>query len=140
MPRSNQYQSFGRSTRVPVDLVVPEGLRDDVYALVRFYLANTSPGHFAPAEIHLLVQHCQAVARCVRGEAAIEAEGDVIVVNGKPIPNPWLGIVRDARKEVGVLATKLRLAPNARIESKQAKAGDGSVTVDFSKLGGAQHD
>lgn len=135
MPRPNQYDRFGNVTRDASRLRVPAGLPEDVQAIFEWIVRAADAGHFAPAESPLLVEYCYSLARCAKAEAAVRAEGEVIVVKGEPKPNPWLVILKGARDQVGVLSTKLRLATNARVESKQVKgSGEPVPLVDFTRL------
>lgn len=119
MPRPSQYDYYGNPTADATRLQPPEGLPDDVAAIFLAITSVAAADHFAPAERPLLVEYCRSLARCSRAEEAIHEEGEI--VGGKA--NPWLLILRDARHQVGTLATKLRLAPNARTEAKQVKGG-----------------
>lgn len=130
MPRPNQYDYFGNVSTAATRLRAPRGLPADVRDIFEAIVSAAQADHFAPAERPLLVEYCHCLARSHRAEAAVRAEGEV--VNGKP--SPWLLILKDNRNTIGNLATKLRLAPNARTESKQVKAGEAPVTVDFSRL------
>lgn len=135
MPRPNQYDQFGNVSTDASRLRPPEGLPDDVREVFDTIVGAARPDHFAPAERPLLVEFCHCVARSIRGEAVVRTEGEVIVTpKGDVKMNPWLLVLKDNRNTLGNLATKLRLAPNARTESKQVKAGEPPVSVDFSKL------
>jgi len=131
MPRPNQYDDFGNPSSDATRLQPPAGLPDEVEAVFRLIVSACDPAHFAPAESPLLVEYCYVLARCARAEAAIRIEGEVIQTpRGDVRANPWLSIVKDARHQVGILATKLRLAPNSRVESKQVSAKGGRASPD----------
>jgi phage terminase small subunit len=74
--------------------------------LFRFLVASTSLDHFVASDIPLLVSYCQATLVSRRAAASLAETSDMIVV--------W----ERATRMQATLATRLRLAPQSRLDPK----------------------
>ena len=93
------------------------------------------PSHFRPAEYPLLHSYCEAHALYLDSVKAIREEGAVVKISKmifdpetgderevilKTKANPWVAIQTQVNNTKSQLATKLRIATNARVSTWKA--------------------
>jgi phage terminase small subunit len=96
----------------------PDDLPADVVAVFRRIVASTDPRHFVPADLDLLVRYCKAIADAALADRMLATDG--YVIDGKP--SAWIAIQREANRAIAVLATRLRLSPQSRVDPKTTGA------------------
>ena len=102
----------------PDRLVPPATLAPDARATFLAIVKSVEPEHFRPGDVHLL---CRMAVACVwseRAEHGLELDGGI--VDGRP--SPWIVIQEKQIRAVAVLATKLRLCPQSRVDARSAGA------------------
>ena len=98
----------------PDRLVPPATLAPDARATFLTIVKSVEPEHFRPGDVHLL---CRMAVACVwseRAEHGLELDGGI--VDGRP--SPWIVIQEKQIRAVAVLATKLRLCPQSRVDAR----------------------
>ncbi len=134
MPRVSQAASLiPRVDGRPERLEPPQILSAPVAAIFRRLVAATQPEHFAPGDMPLLVQYCEAIRLC--DEACEHLRDGGAVADGKV--NPWLIVYEKASRMLVALSARLRLSPQHRYSKDKANtSGRGPLpfTPDWSKL------
>jgi P27 family predicted phage terminase small subunit len=70
-----------------------------------------------------ITSYCLLFARITEAQAAIDAEGAVIVTpSGIRRPNPWLSIQNTAIRQISAVSQRLGLSPNARMRVERTDA------------------
>ena len=116
MPR----QSGASLTTLRVDgrpprLAPPRHLSAEARRLFVELTGAVAPEHFTTADRPLLCQYVEALALA---ERAVRELRRAPVAGGKP--SPWLAVAEKCWRSTATLATKLRLAPQARYDARQA--------------------
>jgi hypothetical protein len=101
-----------RATGTP--LVPDRDLPDAVREVFAATVSACGAGHFRESDRIALEQLAFCVTRCRRAELALAAEGEVI----DGAPSPWIGVLKDTRRDLVGLLVKLRLVPSARMQAK----------------------
>src|SRR5262245_32213739 len=105
-------QSLGLAVSGSAPYLEPPGdLTPEELALFREIVGSCKPTHFVPSDRHLVVAYVQATLLSREGSRRISA-GDVKA----------LVIFERTSKLMGILATKLRLAPQSRIDARRAES------------------
>lgn len=87
----------------------------------RQIVKSLPPDWFRPGDLPLLESYCLSYSQVRECQNALEAEGLVHVDhNGVPRANPHVEIMNKARTAQSMLATKLRICPNARNSGNKA--------------------
>lgn len=80
--------------------------------------------HFRPQDWPLLRSYCEAEALHFKATAVLDKDGAVIEVTNKfgtsEQRSPWFDVQKQSASTMAMLATKLRMCPNARIDPKRA--------------------
>jgi hypothetical protein len=99
----------------PARLLPPRQLSADARRLFVDLTAAVEPEHFSAADLPLLCQYVEALALAERASRELRRAP---VVSRKP--SPWLVVAEKCWRATATLATKLRLAPQARYDARQA--------------------
>lgn len=108
-----------RRVKPPADLPAP------CVALWRELVESLPPDRFHTSDRPLLALYCRHLHQAHLALSKIEEFG---ACDGESL-NPWLKVAEAATKQCAVLATKLRLAPQSRLDRKtvgSAARGGGS--------------
>jgi hypothetical protein len=109
----------GRPTHIQPRSDAPESVRKIMLDLI----ASMPPEHFRNGDRDLLEMHAEGI---VLGRQAFdELERNGPVVNGRP--SPWLVVLEKAHRSCAVLAARLRLAPQMRLDPKTVHRKNGPV-------------
>ena len=73
--------------------------------------------HFRDCDVPLLTRFVEAIAMTERAGREMEGTGGPVV---KGAMNPWFSVQQRSSKMVAVLATRLRMSPQSRRETKAA--------------------
>ena len=114
----------------PERLKPPVGLSEPVAAIFRELASSVQPEHFAPGDLPLLVQYCEAIRLC--DEACEHLRGAGAVSEGKV--SPWLIVHEKASRMLVALSARLRLSPQHRYSKNKADTtgrGRGRFHPDF---------
>jgi hypothetical protein len=90
----------------PRRLSPPADLPADEAALFREIISNTAPDHFVPSDLPLLISYVQSTRLSRRAAVALHKDASLITV--------W----EKATRMQATLATRLRLAPQSRVDPK----------------------
>ena len=102
----------------------PEHLNDDAKKMWNTVIDDHPTGWFKVSDLPLLEAYCEAYATTLEANKNIEIEGAVLTNHlDNRVSNPWVDIRRKEVATMSTLATKLRLAPNARYDRKKTEAG-----------------
>jgi len=95
------------------------------------------PRHFRPTDMPLLLAYCQQC--CVNEEAfeMMSRTGGPILQDGST--NPWLAAQTRAIRSMTVLATRLRLSPQSRMNQKQTSRS-GPLPSYYEQIGNEDDD
>ena len=93
-------------------------------------VAATKPEHFRASDLPLLVNYVQAVAAAGDANAHLYAEGRV--VDGKP--SPWLAVLTQAQKAIGMFSLRLRLSPQGRSPTVPGRPGKTQRPLSYYEL------
>lgn len=93
-------------TGLPPRLTAPVGLRTDEQTLFNELVGACDPRHFVKSDVPLLISYVQSTLLSRRTAADLEADPRVITI--------W----EKATRMQATLATRLRLAPQARTDPK----------------------
>jgi phage terminase small subunit len=93
----------------------PDGLDPSIEQRFANIVASCDPQHFVPSDVSLLVQFCEADLLCDRAAAEIR-RGGAVLADGRV--SPWITVQEKGVRAIVALATKLRLAPSARLDPK----------------------
>ena len=96
----------------PSKLVPPAYLPEREREIFRRLVGSSDPRHFVVADEPLLCRYAEAVAMAEEAARHLREEGHV--VGGRT--NPWLVVQEKAVRAIVPLATKLRLAPQSRLD------------------------
>jgi phage terminase small subunit len=136
MPRKSQaaltVAPLPRVDGRPAPLATPAGLSDEARGVWGQIVASVPPEHFRPSDAPLLRSFCESTATADLAAARLADDGYVV---GDRV-SPWLNVQERAFRAQAMLATRLRLCPSARTDSRAAgrERPAGFPSVDFSKL------
>lgn len=86
-----------------------------------FLVKTLAEDHFGPGDRHLLQAYCEAYNDLIEAQQTIKDEGRYVTGgSGGKKRHPAIADVNDARNAMSMLATKLRLCANSRIDKHKA--------------------
>jgi hypothetical protein len=131
MPRrsaaSLQFATVKRSSE---RLRPPAGLTESERQIFLSIVAAEKPEHFRASDLALLINHVQAIVAAGDANAHLSAEGRV--VDGKP--SPWLAVLTQAQKAIGMFSLRLRLSPQGRSPTVSGRPGKPSPSLSYYDL------
>jgi phage terminase small subunit len=95
----------------------PGNLDKNEVRIFRSIVGNMPARHFARADLVLLVRHVQNLAAADIAAAHLKKGG---IVDGDGKISPWLRALEKLDRSIVSLATKLRLTPSSRFDSRAA--------------------
>ena len=95
---------------------------EEVRTIFRELVSSVPADHFRAGDGALLEQYAQAILLARKAYAELETGGPVI--DGKA--SPWLVVLEKAHRSAVALSGRLRLAPQARADSRSAGRNKGS--------------
>jgi phage terminase small subunit len=103
----------------------PADLTREEQELFRHMVGVCAPDHFVESDVPLLVNYCQATLLCRRASEKLREDAS------------WINIWDKAGRMQATLATRLRLAPQARTDPKTvARKGAGHKPSAYDLMGG----
>ena len=88
------------------------------------------PDFFRPSDLPLLESYVLSYSQMRECHAAVEAEGMTLEdANGKVYENPNINIMNKAGNRMNMLATKLKICPNARYSGNAAHNASPKKTI-----------
>lgn len=93
----------------------PAGLPRAAQSLWRAVMQSTPEDQWRPGDLPLLAMFCRVSVLAAEAVAHLEHDGQVDS-GGKT--SPWIKVASDHGKTLALLASKLRLAPSARIRAE----------------------
>lgn len=116
-------------------LPVP-GMNRRARELWKRIVASLPAEHFRPGDLPLLRAYCEADALHAKAAREIGKDGGVIKTGtGSLKASPWIAVQTAQAHTMSTLATKLRLATNARITGKGAGKEDESKPASSKRSG-----
>lgn len=114
--RKPGVQPADRTFTRPGSLPAPDDLPEGARLLWTEVMRSTPEQQWRPGDLPLLSTYCRTYE--LAREAATRLEQDGQLVDGRP--SPWARLLSEHSKSLAALASKLRLAPSARIRPDAA--------------------
>jgi len=108
----------------------PPGLTESERQIFLSIVTAEKPEHFRASDLPLLVNHVQAIVAAADANAHLYAEGRV--VDGRP--SPWLAVLTQAQKAIGMFSLRLRLSPQGRSPTVPSRPGKPQRPLSYYEL------
>lgn len=112
-------------------LIPPPTLRAPVRAVFEALVGAVDARHFTRSDLPLLVEYATACVLAREADEAMAREG--VVVAGRA--SPWLVVQEKSHRAMASLSLRLRLAPQSRMNSREAErrvGPDSGRAIDWS--------
>ena len=111
MPRKSHFHAIEPDLHPGTTLLLPpDDASPTVAGAFREIVAAAGADHFRPGDVHLIEMYASAVVLARRAHTELERS-----------PSPkWLNVYEKTLRQSGVLAARLRLAPQQRLNARSA--------------------